>query len=112
MARPGLFARLVTLIRGYRRARQSYPVRSVPMVLERLEDRHLTAVFTGVERPASVIKELVLLCCHYNPITGKYGALVLTVLRVLGAATVLLLAFWIVSMCRRDPRHEPSTEAG
>lgn len=60
----------------------------------------------------SVIKELVLLCCHYNPITGKYGALVLTVLRVLGVGTVLLLAWWIVSMCRRDPRREPSTEAG
>ena len=40
----------------------------------------------------SVIKQLILLCYHYNPITGKYGALVLTVLRVLGIGTVLRLA--------------------
>jgi protein SCO1 len=56
----------------------------------------------------SVIKELILLCNHYNPITGKYGALVLNVVRGLSVVTVLLLAGWIFSMCRR----EPSTGAG
>ncbi len=56
----------------------------------------------------SVIKELVLLCSHYNPITGKYGAPVLNVLRALSVAMVLGLAWWIVTLCRRHP----STEAG
>jgi protein SCO1 len=56
----------------------------------------------------SVIKELILLCSHYNPITGKYGAIVLNVVRVLSVVTVLLLASWIFSMWRR----EPSTDAG
>jgi protein SCO1 len=56
----------------------------------------------------SVIKDLILLCSHYNPITGKYGALVLNVVRGLSVVTVLLLAGWIFSMCRR----EPSTDAG
>lgn len=64
------------------------------------------------DQRGSIIKELVLLCGHYNPIAGKYGALVLTVLRVLGVATVLLLTWWIASMCRRAPRHEPPIEAG
>jgi protein SCO1/2 len=58
----------------------------------------------------SVIHELILLCCRYNPITGKYGELILTVLRGAGIATVLLLAWWIVVMCRRGPRVTP-TEA-
>jgi len=58
----------------------------------------------------SVIKELILLCCRYNPITGKYGALVLTVLRIAGLATVLLLGWWIARLCRRDVRSESSLE--
>jgi protein SCO1/2 len=60
----------------------------------------------------SIIKDLILLCSHYNPITGKYGALVLNILRGCSLATVLLLGWWIVSMCRRDPSREPSTGVG
>lgn len=59
----------------------------------------------------SVIHELILLCSHYNPITGKYGALILNVLRGASLATVLLLAWWIAAMCRRDPRPLSSGEA-
>jgi protein SCO1 len=60
----------------------------------------------------SVIKQLILLCCEYNPITGKYGVVVLNVLRVLGVGTVILLAGWIAWMCRRDPHPQRPTEAG
>ena len=52
-------------------------------------------IAAGKGQNGSVIKQLILLCCHYNPITGKYGELVLTVLRVLGSGTVLLMAWWI-----------------
>ncbi|MEO7166767.1 MAG: SCO family protein [Spartobacteria bacterium] len=56
----------------------------------------------------SLIKELVLLCAHFNPITGKYGALVLNVLRGLSVLMLFGLGWWIFSMARRHP----STEAG
>lgn len=59
----------------------------------------------------SVIHELVLLCCRYNPITGKYGALILNVLRGAGIGTVLLLGCWIVVMARRGPHRAAPTEA-
>ncbi len=59
----------------------------------------------------SVIKQLILLCYHYNPITGKYGALVLTVLRVLSVGTVLALGGWIAWLCRRPPKSIAATEA-
>lgn len=49
----------------------------------------------------SIIQQFVLLCCEYNPITGKYGPLVLNVMRVAGLATVLLLGWGIARMCRR-----------
>ena len=60
----------------------------------------------------SVIQQLILLCCQYNPITGKYGAVVLTVLRVLGIGTVLLLGGWVAWMFRRDSTgHNPTGAA-
>ena len=58
----------------------------------------------------SVIMELILLCCRYNPITGKYGALILNVLRGASIATVILLAWWIGVLCRRGPRVAQSME--
>jgi len=57
-------------------------------------------------RSGSVIHELVLLCSHYNPITGKYGVIVLKVLRAMGVMTVLLLACWIVTLSRRHSTAE------
>jgi len=54
----------------------------------------------------SVVRELVLLCSHYNPITGKYGAVVLNGLRVMSIATVLLIAGWIMVLSRRHPTKE------
>lgn len=59
----------------------------------------------------SVIKQLILLCYHYNPITGKYGALVLTVLRALSIATVLALGGWVAWLCRRGPTEASAAEA-
>jgi protein SCO1/2 len=58
----------------------------------------------------SIIHQLVLLCCRYNPITGKYGNLILTVLRICGVGTVVLLGWWIAWMCRRRPEQPASTE--
>ena len=60
----------------------------------------------------SVVQQLILLCYHYNPITGKYGTLVLTVLRIFSVVTVLALGGWILWLCRRDPKDPaPAVEA-
>ena len=63
-------------------------------------------VAASQSQSGSVIKDLILLCSHYNPITGKYGALVLNVVRGLSVATVLLLGGWIFSMSRRQPSRD------
>jgi protein SCO1 len=39
----------------------------------------------------SVIRQLVLLCFHYNPITGKYGALIMNGVRAASIAAALAL---------------------
>lgn len=48
----------------------------------------------------SVIQRLVLLCYHYNPITGKYGRTILSILRLAGVATVVLIGLSIVYLSR------------
>jgi protein SCO1/2 len=53
------------------------------------------------ERVGSVIDDVLLLCYHYDPATGTYGATVLGVVRLGGVATVVgFLGFLIVSLRR------------
>jgi protein SCO1/2 len=52
------------------------------------------------EQEGSVIKELILVCFHYNPITGKYGALIMNVVRGAAVATVLGLGAFILLASR------------
>ncbi len=49
----------------------------------------------------STFSKLFLLCFHYNPITGKYGALIMSIVRIAGIATVLGIALSIVYFARR-----------
>ncbi len=49
----------------------------------------------------SPIQQLILLCFHYNPITGKYSSTIISVLRLLGVATIVGLLWLIVALARR-----------
>jgi len=53
---------------------------------------------------SSTVSQFLLLCYHYNPITGKYGALILSILRVAGIATVLAVIAFVIWMVGRDRR--------
>jgi protein SCO1/2 len=53
----------------------------------------------------SRIQDLILLCFHYRPITGRYGNIIMTTVRVLGIATLLGLPALIVTMARKKPRN-------
>jgi len=55
----------------------------------------------------SPIQRLVLLCFCYNPITGKYGAAIMLTVRILGAATVLSMAWFFIFFIRREKRPQP-----
>jgi protein SCO1 len=52
----------------------------------------------------SVIQRLMLVCYHYNPITGKYGTFVMSILRVSAAATVAIVALSIFLLSRQKSR--------
>lgn len=60
----------------------------------------------------STLSRLFLLCYHYNPITGKYGALIMSVIRVAGVATVLGVIGFVALMVSRDKRARRPLYAG
>ena len=47
---------------------------------------------------------MLLYCYHYDPMTGRYGLVVMRALRLAGGATVLALGTFIVIMVRRERR--------
>jgi protein SCO1/2 len=48
----------------------------------------------------SAVRELILLCFHYNPIHGKYSGVIMGILRVLAAATPVVLLGYIFALVR------------
>jgi protein SCO1 len=51
----------------------------------------------------TAVDQLLLYCYHYNPATGKYGAVIMNVLRLAGIATVLILGGLVLILFRREP---------
>lgn len=50
----------------------------------------------------SPVDQLLLYCYHYDPIEGKYGLVIMRVIRLAGLATVAILGTFLVVMFRRD----------
>jgi len=69
----------------------------------RFDARELQAEITAAanRQEGSLVKQLTLVCFHYNPITGKYGALIINVLRLSSILTLILLLALIVRLARR-----------
>jgi protein SCO1 len=58
------------------------------------------------------VDQIMLYCFHYDPLTGKYGVVIMNVLRLAGSATVAVLGTFMFVMFRRDRRKAaPSGEA-
>jgi protein SCO1/2 len=70
---------------------------SPPELYSALQDASARKVGSPIER-------LVLLCFHYSPIKGKYGALIMNIVRILGATTLVGMAWLFIAMLRREWR--------
>jgi protein SCO1/2 len=68
------------------------------------KDIRLGLIEASREKIGTVVDEIVLYCYHYNPSTGRYGAVVTNIMRLSGAVTVLVLGGVILVMSRRDKR--------
>jgi len=71
-------------------------------------DLRLALVEASQEHIGSPVDQLLLYCFHYDPATGKYGAVVMNIVRLGGALTVLILGAALFIMWRHDRgRHAP-----
>jgi protein SCO1/2 len=60
----------------------------------------------------NVVDQVLLYCYHYDPRTGKYGAIVSRVLKIAGALTVLILGGFLIIMFRLEPQQDRSGRGG
>jgi len=65
-------------------------------------DLRLAIVEASEGKIGSAVDALLLYCYHYDPMTGRYGLIVMRVLRLAGGATVLALASFVLIMLRRE----------
>ena len=74
------------------------------------EDLRRAVTDAAGERSGSVIRRLLLMCFHYQPITGRFALAALNVVRVTGVAVVVGMITWIVRALRAE-KHRASKPA-
>lgn len=67
----------------------------------RPESVRLALVGASAGRLGNLVDQLVLLCCGYDPTTGRYSVLIGRVMQVMGCGFVLLLGGWLLWVRRR-----------
>jgi protein SCO1 len=67
-------------------------------------DLRLALVEASAGRIGSRVDALLLYCYHYDPMTGRYGLVIMRAIRLAGAATVLSLGAFIIVMLRAERR--------
>jgi protein SCO1 len=73
-------------------------------------DLRLGLVEASDHKIGSPADELLLFCFHYDPTTGKYGFVIMNVIRTLGSATVVALGALLFVLIRKD-RHRSDPPA-
>jgi len=68
------------------------------------KDLRLALVDSSAGKVGNVVDQVMLYCYHYDPATGKYGAVVTNMLRLGGALTLLLLGGFLAMAWRRELR--------
>jgi len=67
-------------------------------------DVRLALVEASEGKVGSPVDSLLLFCYHYDPMTGRYGLVIMRALRIAGAATVFALGSFIWFMVKRERR--------
>ena len=65
-------------------------------------DLRLGIVEASAGKVGTPVDALLLYCYHYDPMTGRYGLVIMRAIRMAGAATVLALGAFIIFMVRRE----------
>lgn len=65
------------------------------------KDLRLGLVEASENKIGNAVDEVLLYCYHYDPATGKYGAIITNILRLAGVVTILILGAFMFVMFRR-----------
>jgi len=72
------------------------------------KDLRLGLVQASENKIGNLVDAVLLYCYHYNPESGKYGAVIMNILRLSAAGTMVFLGAGIILMLRRDTGHGAS----
>jgi protein SCO1/2 len=72
----------------------------------------LSLVEASSSRIGSAVDQLVLYCYHYDPTTGKYGPVIMNIMRVAGVLTVIAVVGLILVLRRRRDGERWDSEIG
>ncbi len=75
-------------------------------------DLRLGLVEASQNKIGTPVDALMLYCYHYDPATGKYGAVVMNIMRLAGGVTVVLIVGLLLVLRRRSGGSANSTVAG
>ena len=67
------------------------------------KDLRLGLIQASQNKIGTVVDQVLLYCYHYDPDTGKYGAIISRVLQLAAGATVLILGTFLIVMFRMGP---------
>jgi protein SCO1/2 len=67
-------------------------------------DLRLGLVEASAGRIGTPVDQVLLYCFHYDPASGKYGPVIVNIIRLAGLATVVLIAVGMLAMSRRRAR--------
>jgi len=67
-------------------------------------DVRLGLVEASLNKIGNPVDEVLLFCFHYDPATGKYGAVVMNIVRLAGGAFVLVCGAFLAIVLRREAR--------
>jgi protein SCO1/2 len=74
-------------------------------------DLRLALVEASAGAVGSPVDSLLLYCYHYDPMTGRYGLVIMRAIRVAGAVTVFALGTFVFMMSRREKYRAPHAAA-
>jgi len=73
------------------------------------KDIRLGLIEASRDKIGTLVDQVTLYCYHYDPKTGRYGAVVTNIMRLAGAATMLLLGGFLIVMFKRESHSKNGT---
>ncbi len=68
------------------------------------KDLRLGLVEASQNQIGSIVDQVLLYCYHYDPRTGKYGAVISNILKIAGGLTILILGSFLWFLIKHEPR--------